>query len=138
MGRLLKGGVFLAGLVAASWVPRWAEAGPITLIGTATLSGAARDFSGLTGTLGGGAPHNLLGGLGSGIAYTGFGNQYVAVPDRGPNNGLTSYIDRFEVLNIQVNPASATPVTASLTGTTLLSNGSGQFFTGNSAAFDAS
>ena len=60
----------------------------ITLIADGTLTGSAAgpnaDLSGLTETLGNGLPANLLGGLGSGIAYAG-GNTYLAVPDRGPN-----------------------------------------------------
>jgi hypothetical protein len=60
----------------------------ITLIADGTLTDSAAghlaDLSGLTGTLENGLPANLLGGLGSGIAYAG-GNTFLAVPDRGPN-----------------------------------------------------
>lgn len=107
-----------------------------TLIGTGEISGTAIDQSGLTDTLSDGTPHNRLGGIGSGIAYTGQGDQYVMVPDRGPADGTTSYIDRMETLTIHVDPTAGT-VSPSLNKTTLLTNGSGQFFTGSAAAFDA-
>jgi hypothetical protein len=59
----------------------------IALIANGTLTGSAAgpdaDLSGLTGTLENGVPANLLGGLGSGIAFAG-GDTFLAVPDRGP------------------------------------------------------
>ena len=76
------------------------------LIGTGQISGTAVDQSGLTDTLSDGTPHNRLGGFGSGIAYTGQGEQYVAVPDRGPADGTTRYIDRVETLTIHVDPTA--------------------------------
>jgi hypothetical protein len=54
-----------------------------------------------------GVAGNLLGGVGSGLAYAG-GNRFIAIPDRGPNatiyNALvddtTSYISRFQTFNL--------------------------------------
>ena len=43
-----------------------------------------RLLSGLTNTLENGVPANILGGIGSDIAYAG-GDTFLAVPDRGPN-----------------------------------------------------
>ena len=52
------------------------------------VTGFAKDQSGLTGLLEDGVtPHNLLGGLGSALAYTGRGQRYIATPDRGPADG---------------------------------------------------
>jgi hypothetical protein len=59
----------------------------VALIANGTLIGSAAgpdaDLSGLTGTLENGVPANLLGALGSGIAFAG-GDTLLAVPDRGP------------------------------------------------------
>lgn len=103
-----------------------AMANPV-LVGTGQLSGSAVDQSGLTDMLSDGTPHNRLGGLGSAIAYTGSGEQYVTAPDRGPADGTTQYIDRVQTLTIHVDPNAGT-VTPTLNTTTLLTNGSGQFF----------
>ena len=61
-------------------------------------------------------PANILGGLGSGIAYAG-GDTFLAVPDRGPNavpfnskiDNTASYINRFQTLklNLTANPGGA-------------------------------
>jgi|SRR5579884_2141319 len=60
----------------------------ITLLAIGTLDdsrgGSFTDLSGLNYKLENGAPANLLGGLGSAIAYAS-GNTFVALPDRGPN-----------------------------------------------------
>lgn len=57
----------------------------LELIAREGLSGAPTDLSSVTaGTLENGVAGNLLGGLGSGLAWAG-GNAFVALPDRGPN-----------------------------------------------------
>ncbi|HUK62121.1 MAG TPA: esterase-like activity of phytase family protein, partial [Dongiaceae bacterium] len=116
--------------------PSRASAAPY-YIGTGTVPGNATDQSGLTGTLEDGVtPGNRVGGFGSAIAYTGNGSLYVATPDRGPADGTTTYVDRYYTFDIDVDPAAHT-VTPTLVGTHLLSNGSGQQYTGSAAAFDA-
>jgi hypothetical protein len=78
-------------LLLASVVAAPPAAATITLIANGTLTDSAAghnaDLSGLTGTLENGLPANLLGGLGSGIAYAG-GNTLlrrpIAVPTRHP------------------------------------------------------
>jgi hypothetical protein len=81
-----------ASLVLAATLAAAPASATITLIADGTLTdsiaGHLADLSGLIGTLENGAPANLLGGLGSGIAYAG-GNIVLAVPERGPN--ATSY-----------------------------------------------
>src|SRR5437016_2827050 len=111
----------------------------ITLIADGTLTSSAAgpnaDLSGLTGTLENGLPANLLGGLGSGLAYAG-GSTFLAVPDRGPNathydsnlvDDTVSYINRFQTLTIGLTPSSSSAtlpytLTPTLTATTLLSS----------------
>src|SRR5215472_13919834 len=77
---------------------------------TGSHAGDNADLSGLSYALENGAPANLLGGLGSGLAYAS-GNTFLALPDRGPNaisydpaiDDTTSYINRFHTLTMELN-----------------------------------
>ena len=106
-----------------------------SLLATATLD-RATDFTPFTDTLENGMPQNVLGGIGSGLAWAG-GTTFLGVPDRGPNataytNGgpidnTTSFIARLETLDLRLGRApegSALPftLTPTLLGTTLLSS----------------
>lgn len=98
---------------------------------TGFTAGSYADLSGLTYSLENGVSANLLGGLGSGLAYVS-GNTFLAVPDRGPNavpfNSLiddtASYINRFHTITMTLtpNPGQALPflLTPTLESTTLL------------------
>jgi len=98
---------------------------------TSSQAGSYTDLSGLAGTLENGAPANLLGGLGSGLAW-GFGNTFLALPDRGPNaipfdsliDDTASYIPRFHTIKMDLdhNHGAGLPFTlkAKLKDTTLL------------------
>lgn len=102
------------------------------LVGIGTLGGTS-DLSGLTGSLESGVAANVLGGMGSGLAWAG-ASTYLALPDRGPNattyaagapiDNTTSYIARFNTVNLNVTtaPAGSLPytVTPTLQSTTLL------------------
>ena len=102
----------------------------VLYLANGSLTGTT-DLSGLTGTLENGLAANILGGLGSGLAYAG-GNTFIAVPDRGPNamsynsavDDTTSYISRFQTLTLGLTPSTGglLPFTLSptLTATTLL------------------
>ena len=105
----------------------------ITLYSSGTIPGTATDTSGLTGNLADGTPHNRMGGLGSGLAYTGVENTFIAVPDRGPADGTVDYYDRYYALDIPLTPGTTTPL---LKATVLLKTQSGQQLTGLSSAFD--
>ncbi len=121
-------------LAAAATITAPLSAAPV-LIARGTLNGSAAgtnvDLSGQTAPLENGLPGNILGGLGSGLAWAG-GNQFLALPDRGPNatpyNGLVddtvSYIARFQSVTLQLTPQSGAALpfalTPTLTGTTLL------------------
>src|SRR5262249_13338985 len=88
------------------------------------------------GLLENGAPGNMLGGIGSGLAYAG-GDTFLALPDRGPNGGpftynaclddTASYINRFQTVQLQLTagpglyglPFTLTP---NVQATTLLSS----------------
>ena len=103
----------------------------IGLIARGSLSGSASDLSGLSGVLENGVAANLLGGLGSGLAWAG-GNTFLALPDRGPNavawnasvDNTASYIARFSTLQLGLTAGSsgALPftLTPTLSATTLL------------------
>lgn len=131
----------LALLTAPACLVRAAAPG-VTLIGVGSLPGNATDLSGLSGTLANAdgsspIPANQLGAFGSALAYTGFGSRYIAVDDRGYDNGLTNYRDRMQVFDITVNPGTGA-VTPTLVGTRLLTDEAGRNFLGTSSAFTAS
>ncbi|WP_075792217.1 esterase-like activity of phytase family protein [Massilia putida] len=141
-----------------------ALAAPV-LLAIGTLNGNGGDLSAATaGPLENGTSGNLLGGLGSGLAWAG-GNTFVATPDRGPNatgwnaalDNTTSYLSRFQTLGLGlVKNNSGTglgwSLTPTLTATTLMYsatplayaagatpslNGNGQYyFSGRSDNFD--
>ena len=118
-----------------------ALAGSITLVGVGSIPGDAADLSALTGTITGEKgtiPHNQLGSFGSGIAYTGSGNIFIATNDRGFSDGVTQpgYLARFQVLEIALD-ARARTLTPKLLETRLYKTESGQNFVGASSAFDA-
>jgi hypothetical protein len=126
---MLRSTTFKAALLLSAVAVAPARA-DVSLLATGTLDGTS-DLSGLTGTLENGVAANILGGLGSGIAFAG-GDTFLAVPDRGPNavpfnsaiDDTASYINRFQTLklNLTANPGGALPftLTPTLTKTTLL------------------
>lgn len=114
--------------------------GAVTFIGEGAIPGNTTDQSGLTGLLEDGVtPHNLAGGFGSGLAYSGRSNLYYATPDRGPADGATSYIDRIYTLRVDLKRQSANSyqVTPQIVATRLMRSTPHQYFTGSAAAFDA-
>jgi hypothetical protein len=98
---------------------------------TSSSAGSYADLSGLHDTLENGVPANLLGGLGSGLAYAS-GNTFLALPDRGPNavpfdsliDDTVSYIPRFHTVTMDLKPNSGAglpfTLTPKLRNTTLL------------------
>lgn len=91
-----------------------AQASDIELIAVGQLDPSGPDKAVQTAApLENGAPGNLLGGLGSGLAYAGC-HTFLALPDRGPNaitydaaiSNTTSYINRFQTLQMQLVPAA--------------------------------
>lgn len=108
---MIKGARSLAFLLTALAAAPAANATPM-LIATGSLPGTT-DLSGLTAPLENGLPGNILGGLGSGLAYAG-GNTFLAVPDRGPNatpynsnvDDTVSYINRFHTVTMKLTPSA--------------------------------
>ena len=131
---MMKRFLATAGLAVAVMAPGTANA-TIVYLANGSLNGSAAgvgvDLSGLTGALENGQAGNMLGGLGSGLAYAG-GNRFIAVPDRGPNavsynsaiDDTTSFVSRFETLTLGLTASTGggLPFTLSptLNATTLL------------------
>lgn len=138
--------VVIAGIaLQVAGIARAAQPG-VTFIGRAAIPGAtavSTDRSGLA--------HILLedktnyqdafDGVGSAIAYTGFANRYILLPDRGPNkleysgsakvDNTTSFKTRFHVVDIALDGSGdALTVSATLGHTSLLTNEAGQNFVG--------
>jgi hypothetical protein len=99
---------------------------------TGSAAGADTDLSGLTAPLENGLPGNILGGIGSALAWAG-GNTFLAAPDRGPNatpynsavDDTVSYIARFQTVTMALTPSGGSlpfTLTPTLTATTLLSS----------------
>lgn len=125
----------LAGLLVLCFLYPDPIRADISLIGSATLPGNSTDRSGLQGQASDGTPQNQLGGL-SGVAYTGVGEEYVHIADRGPKDGASDYICRFHRMTIRVRPGQSPAVVLDLTETTLLTNETGKRFVGSLAALD--
>jgi hypothetical protein len=119
--------------VASQSIEAAAGAPAIDLIAIGAITGDRADRSSATAApLENGVAGNLLGGVGSGLTYAGFGT-FIAVPDRGPNavgyasavDDTTSYIDRFHTFFMAIShsaPGAALPfeVTPFLLTTTLM------------------
>jgi phytase-like protein len=86
----------------------------IKLIAVGSLPGTVGDRARQTSAaLENGVAGDLLGGIGSGLAYAGWG-RFLAVPDRGPNaqpydsavDDTASYINRFQTIHMQLRPST--------------------------------
>jgi hypothetical protein len=110
---------------ALALLPSLGQAQPTLIaIGSLTESraGANADLSGLTYSLENQAPANLLGGLGSAIAYDS-GKNFLLLPDRGPNavtfdpaiDNTVSYINRFHTVRMDLDRNFAGPLPFTLT-----------------------
>ncbi len=124
----------VAAVAGVSWLTLAVHATGPVLIAIGSVSGFYEDFATQTAApLENGLPGNVLGGMGSALAYLG-GDYFVALPDRGPNaqpyngclNDTTSYIPRFHTLHMTLapsNPAATSlpfTVTPMVVDTTLL------------------
>jgi len=104
----------------------------VDLIAIGSLGGTA-DLSGLSGVLESGLRADVLGGIGSGLAWAG-GDTFLVLPDRGPNatsylggavvDNTTSFIPRFHTvsLGLAATASGGLPytLTPTLKATTLL------------------
>ena len=125
--------IALVPLILALHEPALAQ---VQYLGKCAIPADAVDQSGLTDTLNG-TPHNRLGSFGSAICYTGKGNRYIAVADRGPADGAVSYFCRMFAFDFVVDPNAAPDARVSwkLDSTTMLRNEQGTQLVGISSAF---
>jgi hypothetical protein len=123
----------------------------VTFLGAAVIpggAGATVDRSGLPHLLleDGQSYNDAFDGFGSAIAYTGYGNRYLLLADRGPNkvqyqggkevDYTTSYFTRFQIADIVVKQkGEGWDVSVSLVGTSLLRDEAGRNFIGISTAY---
>jgi hypothetical protein len=123
-------------VVIASLVAGWAAvaSAEVILIGTAEIPGTTADRSGLIEMLNESIPANRFGGI-SALEHLG-GDEYLALPDRGPLDGAVPFACRVQRMKIQVRPAATPAVTAEILATTMLQDESGRPLTGAKAAID--
>jgi hypothetical protein len=116
---------------AAVWLAAWTAVGTaradVALVGQGAIPGDRTDLSGLKDKLHDGTPHDRLGAMGSSIAYTGKGNTFILVPDRGPKDGSTPYRCRFQTMQIVLKGKA---LEATLDATTMLTDEQGKSFVG--------
>lgn len=94
----------------------------IRLIGVARVDPLTEDTSGLTEPCGP-VPHNRFGGWGSAIEWTGVGDRYIVLPDRGPKDGAEEYRCRFVEVTIKVEDEKQKLASLKVEKTTLLGVG---------------
>jgi hypothetical protein len=76
----------------------------VELIRDVAIPGTARDLSGIKGELADGTPADRLGGP-SGLTWTGTGQVYLWLSDRGPKDGATSHTPRFHEADLTFSVA---------------------------------
>ena len=128
--RLIHFFLLLGAIVSTS-----AAKADVVLLGSVAIPGTATDKSGLMDVLSDGTPHNRLGALGSGISYTGKGNRYILLPDRGPVDGQANYHCRVQFMDISLTLGGNPVLQANLVATTFLKTEAGQQLVGATTAF---
>lgn len=118
----------------------------VSLIGVGFVPGTALDASGLArrsicqvDDAANCIDQATLGGFGSAVAYTGFNDVFLTVPDRGPFDGRTDvpYRNRFHFMRIKTKVGAAFPnITTTLLDTRFLNAGH-RSLVGDSSAFDS-
>lgn len=107
----------------------------IELIGTSVIAGTARDLSGLNQPLDDVSTNDMLGGF-SAIAYTGVGDEYLCLSDRGPRDGAVDWSCRLQRYKIELTGNSDDPIKMELLETILLRDRRGIVYTGLASAFN--
>ncbi len=125
----------LATWLVLEFAGRRCLADDVTMIGRVSISPTATDLSGQADAQENGTPQNRLGGHGSAIAWMG-GKKFVMLPDRGPDDGATSYRCRIQIVEIDVQPGATNPLTSRLLETHFLTNADGKNFVGRASQFD--
>lgn len=105
------------------------DKGAVEKLGEVRISGTATDLSGLKGMLETNTPSNALGGF-SALDYTGQGDRYVVLSDRGAGDGAASFPCRYHECDLKWDAASRS-LSFQLVATRQLFNAQGQPLTGS-------
>jgi hypothetical protein len=124
------------GLVALLSLAGTANA-DITLFARASVPGDARDKSELAGESVPGVANDQFGSWGSAITYLWRDNLYIAVDDRGPQDGKAKWQTRMHLLTITPPDAAGGELKIEVKNTELLRDLRDKPFWGSSAAIDA-
>jgi hypothetical protein len=108
----------------------------VEFLGEAVIPGDAIDRSELTERLENGTPQNQFGGI-SALDYSGADDLYVALSDRGPDDGAVPYRCRSHRLRIQMHPGAVDPVQVEIDSTNPLTDESGRVFVGASSIMES-
>ncbi|MDX2118535.1 MAG: esterase-like activity of phytase family protein [Planctomycetota bacterium] len=109
----------------------------ITLFASASVPGDAKDKSTLSGESMPGYPNDLFGSWGSAITYLWKNNLYIAVSDRGPQDGKARWQTRMHFITITPPEKAGGELKIELQDTQLLRDLRDKPFWGSSAAIDA-
>lgn len=114
-----------------------ADANPISvdLVATISLDGSVHDLSGEQGTLEDGSAADQFGGL-SAMEYSGEGNRFWLLADRGAGDGEVTYRCRYHEAELTVDPEHHT-IKCELVATRLLSAPNGEPIVGSAVADEA-
>ncbi len=110
-----------------------AAAQQVEILRSVTVAGATQDLSGLKGLLSDGTPADRTGGP-SGFSWTGIGQLYFWLSDRGPKDGITDHQPRFH--EVDMTAALAEGSAPVIRKTITLKQENGLPLTGKSTAFD--
>ncbi len=105
----------------------------VTLHQVISIPGTATDRSQLSEEILPGTPHNQFGGV-SAIEWTGTGDEYWVLPDRGPSDGAANYHCRVHRVRLPLGEGSRQP---EILETIMLVDQRGAPFLGSSAMFVA-
>jgi hypothetical protein len=107
----------------------------VELIGSTNLPGDSTDKSGLSGMLETNTPVNAFGGL-SAIDYSGSGNRYVVLSDRGAGDGAASFPCRFHFVELKLDREKRS-IDFRLDETSMLRDAQGAAMTGSLSVLKA-
>ncbi len=107
----------------------------IELVGVVRIGGGEHDLSGLDYNLEDGSPADSLGGF-SAIEYSGEGNRFLLLPDRGAGDGAVAYPCRLHEADLVVDPVTKS-IRWKLITTKQFTSPSGEPLVGSLVAHDA-